>query len=158
MSKPEIISSAAATQSGIAEGTEARVCADIARRQQLGIAKYGQTVEKNPLKLKEWLQHAYEETLDKAVYLRRAIEEIDKQSTATSTASTTTPQEFKVNELIARGYRLTEKFPSGVVRLRRDDGHCVNVDVHGNTLAFHDFLLGDERAALNPHLAAPHQI
>jgi hypothetical protein len=59
-------------------GTEARVCADIARRQALGIAKYGTTVEANPLTLKQWLQHAYEETLDKAVYLRRAIEEMDK--------------------------------------------------------------------------------
>jgi hypothetical protein len=29
--------------------------------------------------LKQWLQHAYEETLDKAVYLRRAIEEIERQ-------------------------------------------------------------------------------
>lgn len=61
-----------------AEGTEARVCEDIAKRQQLGIAKYGQTVANNPLELRAWLQHAYEETLDKAVYLRRAIEEMDK--------------------------------------------------------------------------------
>lgn len=60
-----------------AEGTEARVCQDIAKRQQLGIAKYGQTVANNPLELRAWLQHAYEETLDKAVYLRRAIEEMD---------------------------------------------------------------------------------
>lgn len=56
-------------------GTEARVCADIARRQQLGIAKYGQTVADNPLSLIQWLQHAYEECLDQAVYLKRAIEE-----------------------------------------------------------------------------------
>ncbi len=60
-------------------GTESRVCADIAKRQQLGLAKYGTSVQDNPLSLREWLQHAYEETLDKAVYLRRAIEEIDKQ-------------------------------------------------------------------------------
>lgn len=61
-----------------AEGTEARVCADIAARQQLGIRKYGVTVGTNPLPLRAWLQHAYEETLDQAIYLRRAIEEIDK--------------------------------------------------------------------------------
>lgn len=60
-----------------ATGTEARVCADIARRQQLGIAKYGRTVEANPLQLREWLQHAYEEALDQAIYLRRSIEELD---------------------------------------------------------------------------------
>jgi hypothetical protein len=59
-------------------GTEARVCADIAARQQLGIVKYGTTVSGNPLPLRAWLQHAYEETLDQAIYLRRAIEEIDR--------------------------------------------------------------------------------
>lgn len=58
-------------------GIEKEVCEDIARRQQLGIAKYGTTVANNPLELKQWLQHAYEETLDKAVYLKRAIAEID---------------------------------------------------------------------------------
>ena len=59
-------------------GTEARVCKDIAERQSKSIAKYGQTVEANPLHLREWLQHAYEECLDQAVYLRRAMEEMDK--------------------------------------------------------------------------------
>lgn len=58
-------------------GTEARVCEDIAERQRLGLSKYGVTVEDNPLTLKQWLEHAYQETLDKAVYLRRAIEEIE---------------------------------------------------------------------------------
>lgn len=57
---------------------EATVCRDILARQQLGIQKYGQTVAENPLPLREWLQHAYEETLDKAVYLRRTIAEIDR--------------------------------------------------------------------------------
>jgi hypothetical protein len=59
-------------------GTEAAVCADIARRQALGIAKYGTTVADNPLPLRDWLQHAYEETLDKAIYLKRAIEEMTR--------------------------------------------------------------------------------
>lgn len=58
-------------------GTEAEVCRMIAERQQLGIAKYGQTVADNPLSLRAWLQHALEESLDQAIYLRRAIEEID---------------------------------------------------------------------------------
>lgn len=58
-------------------GIEARVCEDIAERQQKGIAKYGLTVAENPLPLKEWLQHAYEETLDNAIYLKRAIAEMD---------------------------------------------------------------------------------
>lgn len=61
------------------EGTEAEVCADIARRQAFGKNKYGTTVAENPLSLRAWLHHAYEETLDKAVYLKRAIAEIDAQ-------------------------------------------------------------------------------
>jgi hypothetical protein len=61
-------------------GTEADVCADISRRQQMGIKKYNSTVRDNDLSLKQWLQHAYEETLDKAIYLKRAIEQIDKNN------------------------------------------------------------------------------
>lgn len=66
----------------VATGTEARVCADIAMRQQLGLKKYGTTIENNPLTLREWLQHAYEECLDQANYLKRAIEELDKGTKA----------------------------------------------------------------------------
>lgn len=61
-------------------GIEAMVCEEIALRQQKGINKYGTTVADNHLSLREWLQHALEESLDQAVYLRRAIAEIDKQS------------------------------------------------------------------------------
>lgn len=60
------------------QGTEARVCEDIAERQARGLSKYGTTVEDNPLTLREWLQHAYEEALDMAIYLKRSIEELDK--------------------------------------------------------------------------------
>ena len=59
--------------------TEALVCVDIRYRQQLGIKKYGTTLAENPLSLREWLEHAYQETLDKALYLKRAIQEIDEQ-------------------------------------------------------------------------------
>ena len=58
-------------------GTERRVCEDIAERQRMGFSKYGVSVEDNDLSLREWLNHAYEEALDMAIYLRRAIEEID---------------------------------------------------------------------------------
>jgi len=63
----------------IPSGIEALVCADIAARQALGMKKYGQTVADNPLPLRAWLQHGYEEALDLAVYLRRAQAEIDAQ-------------------------------------------------------------------------------
>ena len=59
-------------------GTEAAICADIASRQALGINKYGTTVAANPLDLRQWLQHLYEEQLDACVYTKRAIEEIDR--------------------------------------------------------------------------------
>lgn len=67
-------------------GTEAAVCADIFKRQQLGTKKYGMTVAENPLPLRAWLQHAYEETLDQAVYLKRAMEEMDKTPTNAATS------------------------------------------------------------------------
>ncbi len=38
-----------------------------------GVAKYKVTVLENKLDLKQWLQHAYEECLDQAIYLKRAI-------------------------------------------------------------------------------------
>lgn len=53
------------------------VRADLLRRSQLGIAKYGVTLDRRDLTLRGWLQHAYEETLDQANYLKRAIMEID---------------------------------------------------------------------------------
>lgn len=61
-----------------ATGTEAEVIDDIRRRQALGINKYGVTVRDNPLSFRQWLQHAYEECLDQAIYLKRAMEEMDR--------------------------------------------------------------------------------
>lgn len=60
-------------------GTELRVAEFMAERQQKGFTKYGTTVANNPLALKFWLQHALEESLDKAIYLQRAIEEIERK-------------------------------------------------------------------------------
>lgn len=50
---------------------------DLRRRAEFGLAKYGKTVADNPLPLRDWLQHALEEALDQAVYLKRAIQELD---------------------------------------------------------------------------------
>ena len=58
-------------------GIERQVCEDIANRQQIGIKKYNTTVKENPLALKEWMNHAYEEALDMAIYLKRAMQEVD---------------------------------------------------------------------------------
>ena len=58
---------------------EKQVCEDILSRQQLGIEKYGTTLADNKLTLKEALIHAYEESLDKSLYLRKAIEILKEQ-------------------------------------------------------------------------------
>ncbi len=66
----------------VPQGTEKLVCEDIARRQLLGIKKYGKTVEGNPLSHKQWLRHGLEEALDLAIYLKRAIQEIESNDQA----------------------------------------------------------------------------
>lgn len=60
-----------------ATGTEAAVCRLIARRQALGVNKYGTTVADNPLSLRQWLVHQQEELADALVYCTRAIAELD---------------------------------------------------------------------------------
>jgi hypothetical protein len=61
----------------VIQDTEALVCVDIRYRQQLGIKKYGVTVAGNPLTKQQWLQHAYEEALDLAIYLKRLMQEME---------------------------------------------------------------------------------
>ncbi|WP_287248651.1 hypothetical protein [Mesorhizobium sp.] len=58
----------------------AAVREDLLRRSELGIAKYGVTLDRTDLNLRDWLQHAYEETLDQANYLKRAIMEIERRA------------------------------------------------------------------------------
>ena len=65
-------------ESFIPRGVEARVCEDIARRQEMGIKKYGTTVEELEVPLRDWLQHQYEELLDAAIYCKKAMELMDK--------------------------------------------------------------------------------
>ncbi len=57
---------------------ELQVVTDIVDRQKRGLNKYGVSVANNPLSLREWLTHAYEECLDQAIYLKRAMMEMDK--------------------------------------------------------------------------------
>lgn len=53
---------------------------DLLRRSKIGIEKYGVTLDRSDLNLRDWLQHAYEETLDQANYLKRAIFELDRRA------------------------------------------------------------------------------
>jgi len=50
------------------------VKADLSRRSEKGKLKYGVHVGDNPLSHRKWLEYAYEEALDMAVYLKRAME------------------------------------------------------------------------------------
>ncbi len=52
---------------------------DLLQRSQFGLKKYGTTLSNSGLSLREYLQHAYEEALDHANYLKGAIMELDKQ-------------------------------------------------------------------------------
>jgi len=49
------------------------VQADLQARSERGMAKYGTTLDRTDLTQKEWLQHAYEEALDFALYLKKLI-------------------------------------------------------------------------------------
>lgn len=94
-----------------ASGIEAMVCLDIMVRQEQGIKKYGMTVAENPLSLKQWLQHAYEECLDQAIYLKRAIEENDKviKETAKKCAEIADIAEpYKADDLIRKYFGVEE--------------------------------------------------
>jgi len=64
-----------------ATGVEARVCALIAARQSMGIAKYGGPLERNPAGRVERIRHALEEACDLAAYLQW---ELDKAITEES--------------------------------------------------------------------------
>ncbi len=56
----------------------AEVRTDLRLRSEVGIEKYNTTLDRTDIDLKGWLQHAYEETLDKALYLKRAIRELEQ--------------------------------------------------------------------------------
>ena len=58
--------------------TTDKLCAELKARREMGLNKYGVSIDDNPLTTKEWLQHAKEEVLDLAEYLQRMIDEIEK--------------------------------------------------------------------------------
>ena len=49
------------------------VRADLQRRSKLGIKKYNTTLDRTDLSEIDWLNHAYEEALDLALYLKKTI-------------------------------------------------------------------------------------
>ena len=61
------------------------VQADLFDRESRGLQKYNTTVDRTDLTEVDWLQHAYEEALDMAVYLKKIIQD-KKLSVQTATA------------------------------------------------------------------------
>lgn len=50
-----------------------QVINDLKQREQKGLSTYGTTLDRKDLTEKEWLQHAYEEALDLAMYLKKIM-------------------------------------------------------------------------------------
>ncbi len=50
-----------------------QVIADMRVREERGLMKYGTTVDRTDLTQAQWLQHAYEEALDLAIYLKKVM-------------------------------------------------------------------------------------
>lgn len=54
---------------------EDAVADKLLKRAEVGLAKYGVTVERTDLSTLDWLIHAQEEAMDLAVYLERLIQD-----------------------------------------------------------------------------------
>jgi hypothetical protein len=46
---------------------------DLLSREDKGLKEYGTTMDRTDLTEQDWLQHAYEEALDLAIYLKKII-------------------------------------------------------------------------------------
>ena len=49
------------------------VIVDMIMREKKGFSQYNHTMDRTDLTEKEWLQHAYEEALDLALYLKKIM-------------------------------------------------------------------------------------
>ena len=50
-----------------------QVINDIQKRELKGIETYGTTMDRDDLTQDQWLQHAYEESLDFCIYLKKLL-------------------------------------------------------------------------------------
>ncbi len=53
---------------------EDKVCEKIKQRAEVGLNKYGVTMDRTDLTPLEWLKHAQEEAMDLSVYLQKIID------------------------------------------------------------------------------------
>jgi hypothetical protein len=56
-----------------------RVRQKLLDRSQVGIKKYGKTVDQEVLKPSEWLEHAIQEGLDKVIYMTKLKQDLEKE-------------------------------------------------------------------------------
>ena len=54
------------------------VVMDMIMREKRGFIEYKQTMDRTDLTQREWLQHAYEEVLDLALYLKKVLGDYEK--------------------------------------------------------------------------------
>ena len=145
-------------------GTEAKVCELIAKRQQLGIAKYGTTVAQNPLTLRQWLQHGLEEALDLAVYLQRSIEELDASGVGGQVAQASSgagrsgpsgPSGPCLNDLVDRTKGAVGAMRSIVGQIESGNRQVVSIRVAtslGDALAYPNGLAFSEKVSIELEL------
>jgi hypothetical protein len=53
-----------------------RIATLLKNRSETGIRKYGTTLDRTDLEVKQWIDHAIEEALDLALYLERVKNEL----------------------------------------------------------------------------------
>jgi hypothetical protein len=53
-----------------------RIASLLRSRSETGIRKYGTTLDRTDLEVKQWIDHAIEECLDQALYLQRLKDEL----------------------------------------------------------------------------------
>jgi hypothetical protein len=75
------------------------VCEDLKKRSAVGIKKYGTTLDRKDLSLKDWLQHAYEENADQLQYLKKCIVTISSMEQILS--QTNIPLDVPMEEKLA---------------------------------------------------------
>ena len=54
-----------------------RIASLLRSRSETGIRKYGTTLDRTDLEVKQWIDHAIEESLDHALYLMKLKDELD---------------------------------------------------------------------------------
>jgi hypothetical protein len=55
-----------------------RIASLLRSRSETGIRKYGTTLDRTDLEVKQWIEHAIEECLDQALYLQKLKDELNK--------------------------------------------------------------------------------